>query len=206
MALEKASNNDLPEYVLDHQGEPVWPSEMKYWRILQKKYDDVKLPEWVIKRENEVLEANEMTNKTDTKPVNTGGAKWMAYMGHIAHTEFENLKTEMLKFEAPYVMSAEDGAYEHFHFLAKLTDRQYYNFCKRVFKDKYKLRGRAVADKPRQYGKVQKIKDLSKMMAYTIKDKNFATNMTTEEIEAILNKKIEEVENTKHSDSGEIKE
>jgi hypothetical protein len=170
------------------------------------------LPDYVIDKnefkDNEVVVPDDTTgtSTTDTEPVKSGGVKWTAFMGHVAHTEIENLKMEMEKFEAHYVMSAEVGAYEHFHFLAKITEKQYYNFCKRVFKDKYNLRGRAINDKPRQYGKVTKIKDLSKMMAYTLKDKNYITNMTQEEIEAILKSKIEDVKNTKNSESREIKE
>jgi hypothetical protein len=43
------------------------------------------------------------------------------------------------------------------------------------------------------------------MMAYTIKDKNFRTNMTTDEIETILKKKINDVINSK-IETREIKE
>lgn len=152
---------------------------------------------------NEVLEANKVTNKTDTESVNTGGGdEWQAFMGHIAHTEFDYLEEEMKKFKAPYVLSAEVEGYEHFHFLCRITKRQYHNFCKKVFKDKYRLHGRWWTDakgrnRPRQYGKTEKIKDLGKMMAYTIKDKDFRTNMTCEEMETIMSKKIEDVENTK---------
>jgi hypothetical protein len=150
------------------------------------------------------------TQGTDTETSETSGAtNWTAFMGHIAHSEIEYLTNEMNKLKAPYVMSAETSGYEHFHFLAKITIRQYHNFAKRVFKDKYKLHGRwwknsSGKNQPRQYGKVNKeIKDLSKMMSYTLKDKNFVTNMETKDIETILKKKIDEVENTKH---GEIKD
>ncbi len=137
------------------------------------------------------------------------GAEWTAFMAHIAHTEIEYLKSEMGKLKAPYVMAAETSGYEHFHFLAKITKKQYHAFTKKVFIDKYKLHGRWYKTKdgknhPRQYGKVKKeIRDLSKMMSYTLKDKNFFTNMKVNEIEFILKKKIEECENTK---DGEIKE
>lgn len=159
-----------------------------------------------LSKDNEVLEANEETNKTDTETSETSGAtNWKAFMGHIAHSELEYLQEQMEKLNAPYVMGAETGTYEHFHFLAKITDKQYHNFCQRVFIKKYKLRGRATKGKPRQYGKVEHIKDLSKMMSYTLKDKNFKTNMTTEDIEIILKKKINEVSNTKQ-ETREIKE
>jgi hypothetical protein len=160
-----------------------------------------------LSNDNEVLEANEETNETDTEPVNTGGGtEWVAFMGHIPHTEFDYLKSEMEKFDAPYIMSAEAGKYEHFHFLAKITPRQYHNFACKNFMKKYKLKGRAHKGIPRQYGKVKEIKDISKMMTYTMKDKNYTTNMTTEQIETIIKMKIDDVENTKNEMNIEIKE
>jgi hypothetical protein len=160
-----------------------------------------------LSNDNEVSEANEETNETDTKPVNTGGGtEWVAFMGHIPHTEFDYLKSEMEKFNAPYIMSAEAGKYEHFHFLAKITPRQYHNFACKNFVKKYKLKGRATKSNPRQYGKVKEIKDISKMMTYTMKDKNYVTNMSTEEIETIIKMKIDDVENTKNEMNGEIKD
>ena len=161
--------------------------------------------------DDEVLEANEVTNKTDTEPVNTGGgAEWTAFMAHIAHTEFDYLKSEMEKLEAPYIMSAEAGKYEHFHFLAKITKRQYHNFAAKNFARKYKLRARwkksANGNLPRQYGKVNEIKDLGKMMTYTMKDKNYATNMTEGQIETIIKMKIDDVKNTKNEMDSEVKD
>jgi hypothetical protein len=164
-----------------------------------------------LSKDNEVLEANEETNKTDTEPVNTGGgAEWVAFMGHIPHSEFDYLKSEMEKLEAPYIMAAESGKYEHFHFLAKITKRQYHNFAAKNFARKYKLRARwkksANGNLPRQYGKVNEIKDISKMMTYTMKDKNYVTNMTEGQIETIINMKIEDVKNTKNEMDAEVKD
>jgi len=56
------------------------------------------------------------------------------------------------------------------HFLVDMSDKDYQAFAKRVFIDKYKLRGRATKDKPRQYGKVKKINSIKKALAYTIKE------------------------------------
>ncbi len=180
---------------------------------------------------NEVLEANKETNNTSTELVNTSGeceepAKtgggmqdpdktednrhWTAYMAHIPHSEFDYLKTEMDKLEAPYIMSAEAGRYEHFHFLAKITKKQYHNFAAKNFVRKYQLRAKwkkhSSGNLPRQYGKVNEIADLSKMMTYTMKDKNYTTNMEKEEIEKIIKMKMEDVKNTKNEMDNEIKE
>jgi len=51
-----------------------------------------------------------------------------------------------------------------------MSKTDYHKFSKRVFTDKYKLRGKAIKDNPRQYGMVQGIRDKDKMIAYTIKD------------------------------------
>lgn len=156
--------------------------------------------------ENEVLDVTVIADKTDKEVINiTDNRKWIAFMCHLAHTEFENLIQEVEKLEAPYIVSAEVGNYEHFHFLVKITERQYNTFVTRVFYKKYRLRGKAMNGLPRQYGKVKEVNDLSKMMAYTIKDKNFRTNMKTEDIEHILKKKITEVINSK-KETREIKE
>ena len=156
--------------------------------------------------ENEVLEVTVVADKTDKEVINiTDNKKWIAFMCHLPHTEFEYLINEVDKLDAPYIISAEAGKYEHFHFLTKITERQYNTFVTRVFYKKYKLRGQARGGMPRQYGKVKEINDLSKMMAYTIKDKNFRTNMDSDEIEHILKKKITEVTNSK-IETREIKE
>lgn len=187
------------------------------WDVGSVGYEDAILkleqygPNAILDDNYEGDETKDETSDAETNEVIEAeyGAEWTAFMGHIAHTEIEYLKSEMGKLKAPYVMAAETAGYEHFHFLAKITKKQYHAFTKKVFIDKYKLHGRWYKTKdgknhPRQYGKVKKeIRDLSKMMSYTLKDKNFFTNMKVNEIEFILKKKIEECENTK---DGEIKE
>lgn len=209
MTLEKASNwqEDVGIILTDEEYQAKALAEqlaIKSEVIGTTLWDHYEEAKTLISKKNELIPSLSKDNE-DTKPVNTGGAIWTAYMGHIAHSEVEYLVEEMEKLEAPYVMSAEAGKYEHFHFLAKITVKQYHNFCQRVFIKKYKLRGRATKTLPRQYGKVKEIKDLSKMMSYTLKDKNFQTNMSIEDIEVILKKKINECDNTK-TESREIKE
>lgn len=88
-----------------------------------------------------------------------------------------------------YLIGYEDEPYEHFHFVIefeKEPNKQYHNLCKRVFKDKFKLRGQAKKGKPRQYGCLSKINNIEKMCAYTLKDQNFRTNMTKEIIDKFI--------------------
>ena len=204
MTFEEASNNwdeECAEAKQDEYEEDVNDYDLIQNEIDHSAYCDEVNKQWA---QNEVInEGDEATDTEESDEETNGGARWIAFMGHIAHTELEYLKNEMAKLKAPYVMAAETAGYEHFHFLAKITERQYHTFAKRVFKDKFKLKGRwwkntAGKNKPRQYGKVNKeIRDLSKMMSYTLKDKNFVTNMEVKDIETILKKKIDEVENTK---------
>jgi hypothetical protein len=88
-----------------------------------------------------------------------------------------------------YLIGYENEPYEHFHFVVefeKEADRNYHNFSKRVFKDKFKLRGQAKKGQPRQYGVLSKIDNIEKMCAYTLKEGNFRTNMSQEEIDKYI--------------------
>lgn len=72
----------------------------------------------------------------------------------------------------------------HYHFVIYATDQKYKTFIK-WFKDNYNpnLRGRAKNGKPRQYGKVQEIRDEFKMLAYTIKDGHYASTIPEHDLE-----------------------
>jgi len=109
------------------------------------------------------------------------------------------LKRDLLYYKdkiKKYVITHEiatDGTHEetkgsHFHFMVQMTKEDYHNFCKRVFIDKYKLRGRAIKGKPRQYGKTKDIRNVDKALSYTVKQIDLGkdtirTNMDKEEIE-----------------------
>ncbi len=147
----------------------------------------------------DIVEDKEVEKKPDSS------TPFIMFMAHIAHSEFDYLENEINKLEAEYVISAEVETYEHFHFLVRMSDKQYHAFSKRVFKDKYALRGRAIKGQPKQYGKKQAtIESLKDALAYTIKDKNYRSNMSKERIEYILEKKIEEVKNNKNKDASKL--
>lgn len=142
-------------------------------------------------KENVVLSLN-------TKKVEIPDERvWTAFMAHIAHSEAKDIEADLGRLQTKYIMGLEKDKYEHFHFLVLMTKREYTAFAKRLFIDKYKLRGRAVKDKPRQYGKEKEIRNLEKYTKYCIKDQNFRSNMSHEEIEMIIKDKIENVRNTK---------
>lgn len=117
--------------------------------------------------------------------------EYIAFMCAAYHINYDYLEQTIQEYPIGlYLISAEvtpdahnETNGEHFHFLVQMTDKDYHNFAKRVFKDKLKLRGQARDGKPRQYGRVKKIEDLERMAAYTIKQGNIRTNMTDAQLE-----------------------
>lgn len=129
--------------------------------------------------------------------------KWQVFMAHIKHSETDYLKEELKGFK--YLLGLETSEYEHYHFLVEMSDKAYHAFSKKIFKDKYKLRGRAIKGCPRQYGKEKSIRDIQKVARYTCKDKNVVTNIPEEELEDILGQKLDECKNTKNESMDNIR-
>ena len=67
-----------------------------------------------------------------------------------------------------------------------MKKKDYNAYVKRVFKDKFKLSGRAGNGEGRQYGRVKDIENIVKMKAYVLKDGNFRTNAPEDEIKELL--------------------
>ncbi len=81
-----------------------------------------------------------------------------------------------------------------------MNDQDYTRFAKRVFIDKFQLRGRAVKGRPRQYGKVKQIENLEQMKRYTVKDGDIRTNLTDTEIEQLVENSFQKDEKKKIAD------
>lgn len=94
------------------------------------------------------------------------------FMAHIPLKDISNVVSTLLGYSSVkrYMVCGEAEPYEHIHFLVEMDNKDYSAFAKRVFIDKYKLRGRAKKDLPRQYGKVKKIEDIYGAMCYTLKE------------------------------------
>lgn len=113
-----------------------------------------------------------------------------SFMAHLP----ENLHNELLETLEEYniikyLIAYEEEPHKHYHFVIEFAtdpDKNYHNFCKRVFIDKYKLRGRAMKNQPRQYGAVKKIENIERMLAYTLKEGNFITNIDNTEIQKYI--------------------
>lgn len=120
--------------------------------------------------------------------------EWMAFFAAIQHSQQETLLVALQRYNiGKYIIAKEkvtdahketDG--EHFHFLVEMTKSDYHSFTKNTLQQKYKLRGQAKKDLPKQYGKVKKIKNIDHMKAYTLKEGDYITNMSQEEINEVV--------------------
>jgi hypothetical protein len=122
--------------------------------------------------------------------------EWHAFFAAIKHEHNEEVLDILQKYDiGRYIVSREkvEGAHadtdgEHFHFMVEMYRTDYNRLAKRLFIDRFKLRGRACVGHPRQYGKVKNIENVELMQAYTVKDGNVSTNLTDEELEVLKEK------------------
>lgn len=118
--------------------------------------------------------------------------EYIAFMCAAHHVNYDYLEETLKDYPIGlYLMAAEvtkdahtETNGEHFHFLVQMSELDYSRYAKRCFKDKLKLRGQARDGNPRQYGKVKKVEDVTRMAAYTIKQGNIRTNMTEAQLAA----------------------
>lgn len=116
---------------------------------------------------------------------------WVAFMCHLERSEYDYLCDKLEEYDVQrYIIAYENEPYGHFHFLVQTNEDPatfYTNYRKRVFIDKYGLRGQAKKDLAKQYGKVKEIEDLNKMASYTVKNEDFRVyNIEQDEIDDIL--------------------
>lgn len=115
----------------------------------------------------------------------------------LEHSEIHNLQKSIkqyLDISAGYVIAMEtakgvhsESNGQHFHICAQMTEKQYDSFRKSILVRKYQLRGQAKKDLPRQYGKIKDVRDETKFLAYTVKDKNIIyENIDTDIIKKAL--------------------
>lgn len=121
---------------------------------------------------------------------------YIAFMCHTTQEHFDYLEETLKEYNiGTYFIGYEAQPYEHYHFLVEMSNEDYVKFRKRVFIDKLKLRGQARQGQPRQYGKVNSIKDIEKMKSYTIKEGIYRTNLVSEdELKEILEKSFSKQE------------
>jgi len=120
--------------------------------------------------------------------------QWTAFYAAIKHEHKDEVLKILSEYDiGKYIIGLEtaesthsESSGQHMHFLVQMYPKDYTRFAKRVFIDKYNLRGRALADKPRQYGKVKNIENIQKMMCYTVKDGNLMSNMDEDTIQELI--------------------
>lgn len=106
----------------------------------------------------------------------------IAFMVALSHSERETFREFLEKYldpMAPYIIGSEtakdahqDTSGQHFHICCNMTDKQYDSFRKTILVKHYQLKGQARDGKARQYGRVRSIRDETRMMQYSVKDKN----------------------------------
>jgi len=124
--------------------------------------------------------------------------KYQAFTAHLPLDQYDCLEEKLQEYNiGAYIIAHETTPFSHFHFCVQMEDKEYHNFCQAIFKKKYNLRGRAIKDKPRQYGKLTTINAIEKMKSYTVKDGNYRTNLSHEEITEIYNNSYQKVDKKK---------
>lgn len=123
---------------------------------------------------------------------------FLAFMCHAPTSDYNYLETTLQEYNVgQYLIGHESTPYEHYHFLVQMSSDDYHLFAERVFRKKYKLRGRATKDNPRQYGKLKKIEDLEKLKSYTIKDGNYRSNMPEQDVKKYFENSFKKIEKKK---------
>lgn len=127
--------------------------------------------------------------------------EYQAFMAHIPEKDWKDVMQIVdRKFkDRRYLVVGEKTPYEHMHFCIHMSSVEYRNFANQVFKQKYKLRGRATKNERRQYGKIKQIRDLEKLLTYMLKDgieyfKNVWTTMNRKMLEELYETKSFEKE------------
>jgi len=100
----------------------------------------------------------------------------------LEHSHKDDFVMDVEKYledDARYIISMEtvkdkhaETKGEHFHFIGDMSDKQYDTFRKTIIVKKYNRQGIARNGIGRQYGKIGRIRDETKLMTYTCKDNN----------------------------------
>lgn len=130
-------------------------------------------------------------------------SKTLMFMAHMPVADISNAVSVLLEYQSVehYIVAAETKPYEHLHFLVEMNTIDYGRYSKRLFRDKYKLRGQAgrkgtpYEGIPRQYGKIHKdIKNIFNACCYTVKDGNYQSNLPEETVLEFLKHSFEKAD------------
>lgn len=109
----------------------------------------------------------------------------------LSHDEYDNLWEYLCNYTNPaskLILAKEtsksahqDISGQHFHVLVDWEDKTYEAFKKTIIMKQYKLHGKSTKGQARKYGQVKGIKDINKMLSYTIKANDYRSQNYTEE-------------------------
>ncbi len=128
----------------------------------------------------------------------------MAALSHQEIETFENHLRDYIDPSASYIIGLEtakdahqDTSGQHFHICVDMEEKEYDSFRKTILVNKYHLAGQAKLGKPRQYGRIRKLRDYTKILCYTVKDTNIRyRGYTLTEIQDLIDKSYPRPEKT----------
>lgn len=105
----------------------------------------------------------------------------IAFMLHQGENSFNttDILNELKQYASfsNYIIAVELEPYTHYHIICDISINDYNAFIAKVVKKKWNLRGRAKHGQPKQYGKITDIKKPCQMIAYTLKQGAYISNL-----------------------------
>jgi len=133
---------------------------------------------------------------------------YVAFMVRLPHTDKKKLQSlieEKCKTgkKTKYLLASEidEKGREHFHGIIICTSEDY-DKIQRHFRETWKLKGQAKKNGIKENGRIRNIRNRTRMLAYTIKDKN----VTVSKFWNINLKQYEEIAFQKCKDKGQLKQ
>ena len=105
---------------------------------------------------------------------------FIAFMVRLPHKRTKDLATLICRHggaKTRWLLAREKDKEEreHFHGIVFMQDNEY-DKVQRHFREVWNLRGQATKGGLKEYGRIRKIKDKNKMLAYTVKDENVSVS------------------------------
>ena len=123
-----------------------------------------------------------------------------AFMCHLPLDEIDNLVDAITSYdpEGNYLICHEEDP-SHFHVLTDFDDEQWVKFRNNILVKRYKLRGQAKKNMPSQYGKIQTIRDIERLLSYMLKDQGERrTNVDKDSLTEYIEKSFKKPDDRNH--------
>ncbi len=130
-------------------------------------------------------------------------------MVHLEHSKIEVFIEDLGKYMDPsgrYIIGLETAIGdklvstngEHYHIGVDMSKLAYDAFRKTILIRKHSLRGQNKNGLPKQYGIVRNVRDDTRMLMYSVKDKNVFSNFPDEELRLLLEASFPKVDPIDH--------